>query len=100
MMLPGILQKSMADAGVPKQEVSCPRCHAPISMDARFCPNCGHQLVVVNRCHACNKDLPPEAKFCMVCGSPVEKPNVKCPKCGVEVLPEAKFCNNCGEKIG
>ncbi len=99
MMLPGILQKSMADTGAPQQKVNCPRCHTPISMDARFCPNCGHQLVVVNRCHACNKDLPPEAKFCMVCGSLVEKPNVKCPKCGGDVLPEANFCNNCGEKI-
>jgi len=99
MMLPGILQKSMADAGRQKQSIACPQCHTPVSMEARFCPNCGHQMVVVNRCHACNKDLPPEASFCMVCGTRVEKPDIKCPKCGADVLAEANFCNNCGEKI-
>ncbi len=99
MMLPGILQKSMAGPGVQKQDIACPKCHATISMEARFCPNCGHQLVVVNRCHACNADLPPEASFCMVCGASLEKPDIKCPKCGADVLPEANFCNECGEKI-
>jgi membrane protease subunit (stomatin/prohibitin family) len=100
MMLPGILQKSMAGVGAQEKSVPCPKCHAPISMDARFCQSCGHQLVVVNRCHACNKDLPPEAKFCMVCGTKIEQPNSTCPKCHAEVLPEANYCNNCGEKIG
>lgn len=98
MMLPGILQKSMAGVEAQKQDAVCPKCHAQISMDARFCPSCGHQLVVVNRCHACNKNLPPEASFCMVCGTRVEEPSAKCPKCGADVLPEANFCNNCGEK--
>jgi membrane protease subunit (stomatin/prohibitin family) len=100
MMLPGILQKSMAGMEAQRKSVPCPKCHAPISMDARFCQNCGHQLVVVNRCHACNKNLPPEASFCMVCGTKVEQPHVKCPKCHAEVLPEANYCNNCGEKMG
>jgi predicted amidophosphoribosyltransferase len=99
MMLPGILQKAMTDTPARKQEIICPKCHASISMDARFCPSCGHQLVVVNRCVSCNKDLPPEASFCMVCGERVEKPSTKCPKCGSDVLPEANFCNDCGEKV-
>ena len=100
MMLPGILQKSMAGMEAQKQKVACPKCHSPISIDARFCPNCGHQVVVVNRCHACNKNLPPEASFCMVCGTKVEQPHIKCPKCHAEVLPEANYCNSCGEKMG
>jgi len=99
MMLPGILQKSMAGAETQDPSQICQKCHAAISRDARFCPNCGHQLVVVNRCHVCNKDLPPEARFCMVCGTPVEKPTATCPRCHAEVLPEASFCNSCGEKI-
>jgi membrane protease subunit (stomatin/prohibitin family) len=99
MMLPGILQKSMAGAETQDPTQICQKCHAAISRDARFCPNCGHQLVVVNRCHVCNKDLPPEARFCMVCGTPVEKPTATCPRCHAEVLPEANFCNSCGEKI-
>jgi membrane protease subunit (stomatin/prohibitin family) len=99
MMLPGILQKAMADRGTQEQTVTCPKCHAPISMAARFCSNCAHQMVVVNRCHQCNKDLPPEAKFCMVCGTRVKKPDITCPKCQAHVLTEANFCNHCGEKI-
>jgi membrane protease subunit (stomatin/prohibitin family) len=103
MMLPGILQKSMAETGGTAQQqqtATCPKCHASIGMDFRFCPHCGHQVVVVNRCHACNKDLPSEANFCMVCGTKVGKPDLRCPKCQTEALPEAKFCNHCGEKIG
>jgi membrane protease subunit (stomatin/prohibitin family) len=100
MMLPGILQKSMGTAGAEEQNVACPRCHASIGVGTRFCPSCGHQLVIINRCHACNKDLPSEARFCMVCGTKVEKPDMKCPNCHAEVLPEANFCNSCGEKMG
>lgn len=102
MMLPGILQKSMAQTGDTLQQhekVTCSRCHASIDRNFRFCPHCGHQVLVVNRCHACNKDLPSEARFCMVCGTKVEKPDLKCPECLADVLPEAKFCNHCGEKI-
>jgi len=73
--------------------------HGGVAIDARFCPHCGHQMVIVNRCHACNKDLPVEAKFCMVCGAKVEKPHLTCPKCRGEILPEATFCNHCGEKV-
>ena len=98
MMLPGILQRSMTQGSV-EPETTCPRCHTPIGTGMRFCPGCGHQLIVINRCHACNKDLPPEAAFCMVCGTRVENPQSRCPSCSAEVLPEANFCNNCGEKM-
>jgi membrane protease subunit (stomatin/prohibitin family) len=103
MMLPGILQRSMTEAeGAAGQQgrTTCSKCHTSIGGVYRFCPHCGHQVVVVNRCHACNKDLPSEARFCMVCGAKVEKPDLKCPQCQAEVLPEARFCNHCGEKIG
>jgi membrane protease subunit (stomatin/prohibitin family) len=104
MMLPGILRQSLsADSssggGVTGEKARCPKCHASVDMNARFCAQCGHQMVVVNRCHACNKDLPAEANFCLVCGAKVEKPHVACPKCRNEVLPEANFCNTCGERI-
>jgi membrane protease subunit (stomatin/prohibitin family) len=100
MMMPSILQRAMggqsATAGPP---VQCPKCHAEISEDARFCPMCGHQMLVVNRCLKCGKDLPVEARFCMVCGAKVEKDRTKCARCGKEALPGATFCNHCGEKI-
>jgi len=107
MMLPGILQQSIvaggaaagAAGGKAQAATPCPKCHGGVAIDARFCPHCGHQMVIVNRCHACNKDLPVEAKFCMVCGAKVEKRHLTCPKCRGEILPEATFCNHCGEKV-
>ncbi len=100
MMMPSILKQAMggqpAPAGPP---VVCIKCHAEISETARFCPMCGHQIVVVNRCLKCGKDLPVEARFCMVCGEKVEKAHARCPHCGKDALPGAVYCNHCGEKI-
>jgi len=105
MMLPGMLFKvlkqedatpdKIAAAGV----VNCPECHGEVPLNARFCPHCGHQMVVVNRCLHCGKDLPPEARFCMVCGKRVGE-EVLCPRCGTKVLEGTRFCPQCGEKIG
>lgn len=79
----------------------CPDCSNPVARDAKFCPHCGHQLLVFQQCHKCDKNLPAGAKFCSRCGTPVsEAPTEKlCPKCGAENLPEAHFCDSCGEKI-
>lgn len=81
---------------------TCPDCEHPLMKDARFCPSCGHQQVIFDRCDGCSKNLPPNAKFCSRCGKPVsEKPQPKsCPHCGAENIPTSVFCNQCGEKIG
>lgn len=102
MMLPGILQKTFRDgemSGGPFSGITCPKCHADMAMDSRFCPRCGHQLVVVSKCGQCSANLPVEANFCMVCGAKVEKQEKKCSHCGHSNLHQAKFCNNCGEKL-
>jgi membrane protease subunit (stomatin/prohibitin family) len=100
MMIPSILQQSMGtSSGRSLPPISCPKCHAQLDAEARFCPMCGHQLVVVNRCLKCGKDLPIEANFCMVCGAKVEKMSQKCQHCGKEALAGALFCNHCGQKI-
>ena len=82
-------------------DLACPECKHPITGDSRFCPACGHQIVVFDQCSDCGKNLPPQAKFCPRCGRATEekKPSSPCPHCGTENLPGSVFCNQCGEKL-
>ncbi|GFE60704.1 SPFH domain-containing protein [Geobacter sp. AOG2] len=104
MMLPGMVYKTLTpENGSPESiaargAVNCPKCHADVPLDGRFCPKCGHQMVVTNRCPACGKDLPAEANFCMVCGLNL-KQRPSCPTCNVDLPPGTKFCTGCGEKL-
>ena len=83
-----------------KQPFACPECQNHIPTNAKFCPYCGHQQLVIKQCNNCGKNLTASAKFCSRCGHPAEeKPQPKfCAKCGTENLPDAVFCNQCGEK--
>jgi membrane protease subunit (stomatin/prohibitin family) len=105
-MMPGMFADMMKGSGsTPKaesmEEIKCPDCKNPISKDAKFCPSCGHQILVFQQCAECGKNLPPSAMFCSRCGTKVEsKPNVKkCSHCGTENLKESVFCNQCGERL-
>jgi len=93
--------RSNAGAGAEPPKAKCHDCGHSISPDARFCPKCGHQQVVIQQCLHCSKNLPPNARFCPKCGnSTQEKPTVSfCPNCRAENLPSSSFCNQCGEKI-
>jgi membrane protease subunit (stomatin/prohibitin family) len=100
MMMPGILQQSMqATAQGQVQKMVCPKCQSQIDATSRYCPHCGHQIIIENKCPHCGKNLPAKAQFCMFCGARVEKIKTTCPHCGSEILPGSLFCNNCGEKI-
>ncbi|UCG11364.1 MAG: SPFH domain-containing protein [Deltaproteobacteria bacterium] len=100
MLIPGMLQKTMQEGHLPaKEQMSCPACQAQIATDSRFCFNCGHQILTINKCFGCEHDLPAGANFCMHCGVKVERQSKKCRKCGYEALAEAKFCNRCGEQL-
>jgi membrane protease subunit (stomatin/prohibitin family) len=83
------------------ETVACPECASPVSVDAKFCPQCGHQQVVFDQCQHCGKNLSPNAKFCSRCGKPVEtKPALRlCAQCGAENLSDSSYCVNCGEKL-
>ena len=107
MMMPALFNAATgtgaAGAMVGKQATTtCPDCHNNVPADARFCPLCGHQLVVLSQCAACGKNLSPEAKFCSRCGSATaqEPSALVCRECKAENLPGAAFCNNCGQRLG
>ena len=90
-----------AGAAAPPAGYTCRDCGHPVPREARFCPHCGHQQLVFDRCVNCGKNLTPNAKFCSKCGHPAdEKPAPRiCPHCQSENLPGSVFCNRCGEKL-
>jgi membrane protease subunit (stomatin/prohibitin family) len=109
MMMPAMFTdylKGQGGAGTAAQSPAedgpkCPDCRNPVSADAKFCPSCGHQIVVFQQCNECGKNLPPSAKFCSRCGVKVESGSYakKCSGCGTENLKESVFCNQCGERL-
>jgi len=106
-MMPAMFAEFMRGQGGSAQEAKpaesprCPDCGGEVSREARFCPSCGHQLLVFQQCGGCGKNLPPGAKFCSRCGVAVSQGHgtVNCPHCGGENLPGAAFCNHCGERL-
>lgn len=105
LMIPGLmhhLAKFHDGTTIESTEpLRCPDCDRPVPPDARFCPQCGHQMMLFSRCVGCGKNLPPGARFCSRCGSPVDQGPVqkKCSHCGRENLPQSVFCNHCGERL-
>jgi membrane protease subunit (stomatin/prohibitin family) len=85
----------------PVESSVCPDCRSNVPTDAKFCPQCGHQVVVFTQCARCGKNLAPNSKFCSRCGLGVQNAPQKaaCKNCGAENLPESIFCNECGEKL-
>jgi membrane protease subunit (stomatin/prohibitin family) len=106
MMMPWMVSEALKTTdGAPSKsgrnrEVSCPQCRQSLPGGSKFCPHCGHHLLVFRQCSHCGEKLLPNARFCSQCGrSMVQGPEPKkCSRCEAENLPEATFCNQCGER--
>jgi len=88
--------------GLPPATQPCPDCGNAAPAQAKFCPHCGHQLLVFQQCLRCGKNLAPSARFCSRCGHPVNQEgprDVFCPHCGTKNIAGATSCNQCGERI-
>jgi membrane protease subunit (stomatin/prohibitin family) len=105
LMMPAMFAQYFAKAqpqpGQHQPQAKCPECDNAIPAMSKFCPDCGHQLLVFEQCPRCSKNLTPTAKFCSRCGHSVEEKAATkfCPNCGNENLADAVFCNECGEKM-
>lgn len=102
LMMPAMFADSFkkGESGATEQ-TTCPDCRQAIPRDAKFCPHCGHHVLVFMQCTQCGKNLSPNARFCSRCGQPVAqgKPAVRCSHCGAENLSESTYCNQCGERV-
>jgi membrane protease subunit (stomatin/prohibitin family) len=104
MMIPGMLYKVIGNGELTPEKVAakgtvnCPACHGEVPIGSRFCPHCGHQLVVIRKCPRCDENLSAADKFCPSCGLDLSA-ELRCGKCHTKLPPGTKFCINCGEKV-
>ncbi|GIW41878.1 MAG: virion core protein [Candidatus Binatia bacterium] len=102
MMIPGLVARGVGGFFGPQpppgEGLRCPECHGGVGPSNRFCPHCGHQLVVIRKCSRCGKNVGPRANFCPACGLDLRS-QLRCTSCGTELPPGTKFCFHCGEKV-
>lgn len=79
----------------------CPKCHANIDANVRFCSSCGADTqkavdsdVKEIVCSSCSAKLSKNSKFCPECG----KKYNPCAKCGSDMPENASVCPSCGAK--
>ena len=94
----GAMTQGMQQGSQPEVKVKCPHCGALVAQDAKFCKECGKEVVSADKikCPKCDDLNAADAKFCDNCGTPMKK---TCPKCNEELAGDAKFCKNCGNAV-
>jgi membrane protease subunit (stomatin/prohibitin family) len=102
LMMPGLFSSLQSNQSKPSAPLNnCPDCGLPVENNTRFCPHCGHQILLLRKCEMCGKNLGPKAKFCPACGSPAttQQHSKVCSECNTKNRPEAVFCNQCGAML-
>ena len=51
------------------------------------------------KCNYCGELLPNDAKFCPSCGHKIIVERNHCPQCGTMMPEDALFCPNCGNSV-
>ena len=80
----------------------CDKCEAENEPDARFCSNCGSEIVkdTGKRCNSCGKPDETDARFCSNCGAELTGDDKReCRSCGMRNDPDSAFCANCGARL-
>lgn len=61
--------------------MNCPNCQAKLFKEARFCHQCGTEIVTeVKPCPHCDTKNPSNAKFCYACGQSMKTPSKEKPE--------------------
>jgi uncharacterized Zn finger protein (UPF0148 family) len=95
--------------------MKCRYCDTELKDGAKFCPNCGREVIESNVCISCGEQIKPGASFCPHCGANqheeaksepiseveeiVEQPNEtfdNCINCGEQIKLGTLFCPHCG----
>lgn len=91
--------------------VTCQNCGMEMDDTAKFCKNCGSEIIqeeaveisTVNLCPSCGSEINDDIKFCPNCGSKIESEPASesnqtkfCTNCGFEMDSSLKFCPECG----
>ena len=58
-------------SGLADERVECPECQHANDAEARFCDQCGGQMVTRKTCSSCSTTNNASARFCDQCGSPM-----------------------------
>jgi membrane protease subunit (stomatin/prohibitin family) len=61
------------DAPSAAPTMACSNCQSPVTVGAKFCPECG--TATQKHCTNCNASLSAAAKFCAECGTPTAAPS-------------------------
>ena len=80
----------------------CDKCEAENKPDARFCSNCGSEIVkdTGKRCNSCGKPDETDARFCSNCGAElIASGKEPCRSCGMNNESDSAFCANCGTRL-